>query len=47
MCADDLYFVTTLLDDAKLFSEIPLDYGLAVPALPPHQQQWSYGSVEV
>ena len=37
MRADDLYYVMGLLEDAKPFSEIPLDYNVTVPTLPKHE----------
>ena len=47
MRADDLHYVLGLMDDAKLFSDIVLDYNLTVPTLPEPEQNWPYGTVEV
>jgi hypothetical protein len=40
---EDLHFVSELLDEKKLDSEIFLDYKVTVPALPKAEVNWSYG----
>jgi hypothetical protein len=41
---EDLFLVSGLLDEHKLFSDIFLDYNVAVPALPPAENSWKFGS---
>ena len=40
---EDLYFVSELLDEKKLDSEIFLDYKTVVPPLPKAEINWPYG----
>ena len=44
---EDLVYVSTLLDEHKLFSDIFLDYNVAIPALPQAETNWKYGSEEI
>jgi hypothetical protein len=41
---EDLLYISTLLDEHKVFSDIFLDYSVAVPALPPAESNWKFGS---
>ena len=41
---EDLLYISTLLDEHKVFSDIFLDYNVAVPALPPAETNWKFGS---
>jgi hypothetical protein len=40
---EDLLYVSGLLNEHKLFSDIFLDYNLAIPALPEPQCNWKFG----
>jgi hypothetical protein len=40
---EDLHFVSELLDENKLDSEIFLDYKVVIPALPKAEVNWVYG----
>lgn len=37
---EDLVYISTLLDENKLFSEIFLDYNIVIPATPSVQSNW-------
>lgn len=40
---EDLVYVWGLLDEQKLFSDIPLSYDVVVPALPEAETNWKFG----
>lgn len=44
---EDLVYVSTLLDEHKLFSDIFLDYNVVIPALPETETNWKYGPEEI
>lgn len=40
---EDLVYLSGLLDEHKLFSDIFLDYNVSVPPLPAHESNWKFG----
>ena len=40
---EDLYYISGLLDESKLFSDIFLDYNVKVPPLPQPECSWKFG----
>jgi len=43
MTIEDLYYISTLIDDGKQVSEIPLSYSPILPELPAAEINWAYG----
>ena len=42
MKAEDLYYISTLLDDTKQIHEIQIDYSVNLPVIPEHEINWKY-----
>ena len=42
MKVEDLYYVSTLLDDSKQIHEIFIDYNASLPMIPEHEINWKY-----
>lgn len=40
---EDLVYISGLLDEHKLFSDIFLDYNIKIPALPAAECNWKFG----
>jgi hypothetical protein len=40
---EDLFYISGLLDEQKLFSDIFLDYNYAIPPLPKAECNWAFG----
>lgn len=44
---EDLFFLSTLLNEEKLFSEIFLEYNHPIPNLPEAETNWKFGTSEI
>jgi hypothetical protein len=43
---EDLFYISGLLDESKLFSDIFLDYNVQIPPLPAPESSWKFGFEE-
>ena len=43
MKTEDLYYISTILDETKQAHEIPISYDVVLPVMPEHEINWKYG----
>ena len=43
MRTEDLYYISTILDETKQAHEIPISYDVVLPVMPEHEINWKYG----
>ena len=43
MKTEDLYYISTILDETKQAHEIPISYDVVMPVMPEHEINWKYG----